>query len=245
MLGDPLERASALCDAGDYVAALEEVDRLLAREPGHARAHVTRAWALENLGPERLVDARDAYLEAVRRDPTELWAKEGLANVLRRLDRRDEADDLCVEIVDEARSRPERDADLLELLGWCEYRLGRLDEAVDAFREALALDADLVAVRLDLGLTLLAAARPEEALAEYGEAVRRAARIGETRGLVAVALDDLDETLAERPDLRETSEALAARGLLLRAVEAPHGPASSGAGTEPMGGTWSALASDS
>lgn len=245
MLGDPLERASALCDAGDYIAGLEEVDLLLAREPGHARAHVTRAWALENLGPERLVDARDAYLEAVRQDPAELWAKEGLANVLRRLDRRNEADDLCLEIVDEARSRPERDADKLELLGWCEYRLGRLDEAVDAFGAALALDADLIAVRLDLALTLLAAGRREEALAEYGQAAQRAARVGETRGLVAVALDDLDQTLSERPDLRETAEALAARGLLLRSLEAPRGPASSGAVTEPMGGTWSALASDS
>jgi tetratricopeptide (TPR) repeat protein len=222
---DPLEHAAALNDAGNYGAALRELDRLIAFDPSNVRAHVARAWALENLGSQQLPESRDAYLQAVRLDPTELWAKEGLANVLRRLGQAEEADALCAEVVEEARARDLRDADLLELLGWCEYRLGRFEDAAASLREALAVDADLVAVRLDLALVLLCAGHHDQALTEYIDGTHRAERIGEIQGLLVVALDDLEDALTERPELRDASEALAARQILLRALDAPRRPA--------------------
>src|SRR3990170_7843130 len=120
---DALARARALADTGDHGAALTEAERAIALEPDLAEAAAARGWALENLGPERLTDARDAYAEALRLDPENLWAKEGLSNVLRRLGRSAEADALCVEVVEGARRRPANDPELLETRGWCEYRL--------------------------------------------------------------------------------------------------------------------------
>src|SRR3989304_1303245 len=95
---DALARARALADAGDHGAALTAAERALALEPAPpAEAAAARGGARENLGPERLTDARDAYAEALRLDPENLWAKEGLSNVLRRLGRPAEADAPCVE----------------------------------------------------------------------------------------------------------------------------------------------------
>ena len=104
--------------------------------------HTARGWALENLGPERLADARAAYEEALRLNAGAMWAKEGLANVLRRMGSTAEADQLCVEVIDEGTRRYDEEEDLRELVGWCELRLGRYDDAVrDAPRGARAATA--------------------------------------------------------------------------------------------------------
>ncbi len=238
-LRDPLQHAEALNDAGRYGEALVALERILVSEPDNVKARVAGAWALENLGPERLIEARDAYREAVRLDPTELWAKEGLSNVLRRLGHPDEARALCAEVVDEARARQERDDDMLELLGWCEYRLGRFDEAVEVFREALEGDPELLAVRFDHALTLLCAGHGTDALREYRAGLETAASLTRVRGLVAVALDDLDEALAELPDLR-TSEAADLAQRLLRDAVSPSVRPDEAHETPRAGGlTWS------
>src|SRR4030067_306500 len=92
---DALARAWALADAGDYGASLTEAERMIALEPDLAEAHSARGWALETLAPERLPGASDAYGEALRLEPEDLWAKEGLSNVLRRLGRPPRADAPC------------------------------------------------------------------------------------------------------------------------------------------------------
>ena len=226
-----LDRASALSDAGDHLAALALVDRVLALDPGRAEAHVARGWALESLGPEHLTQARDAYAEAVRLDPDALWAKEGLANVLRRLGRSREADALAAEVVTLALGLPERDTETLELQGWCEYELGRLADAERTFRRALDADPDLVAVRFDLGLVLLCAGRAQEALAAYAHGLADAQRLGDVAGLVRTALEDLEEALSRRAPLRAEPAARAARERLLGF----DGPASSRGNAVPMG----------
>jgi tetratricopeptide (TPR) repeat protein len=226
-----LDRASALSDAGDHPAALALVDQVLTLEPGLVAAHVARGWALESLGPEHLVDAREAYAEAVRLDPGALWAKEGLANVLRRLGRPAEADALAAEVVSQALALPERDTEVLELQGWCEYELDRLVDAEDTFRRALDLDPELVAVRFDLALVLLCAGRPEEAVEAYGDGLADARRLGGVAGLVRTALEDLDAALARRPQIGGQPVAEAVR----RRLRAFDGPASSTGEALPMG----------
>lgn len=226
-----LDRASALSDAGDHLAALALVDQILALEPGLVAAHVARGWALESLGPEHLVDAREAYAEAVRLDPDALWAKEGLANVLRRLGRPAEADTLAAEVVSQALALPERDTEVLELQGWCEYELDRLVDAEGTLRRALDLDPDLVAVRFDLALVLLCAGRAEEAVEAYEDGLADARRLGGAAGLVRTALQDLDAALARRPEIRGQPVVNAVR----RRLHAFDDAASSAGEALPMG----------
>jgi Flp pilus assembly protein TadD len=211
-----LGNAEALSDAGEYGAALMELEPILEADPHDPAVHTARGWALENLGRTRLPEARVAYEEALRLDPHALWAKEGLANVLRRMGMTAEADHLCIEVIAEGRRRYESEEDLWELVGWCELRLGRCDDAVRTLREALRRDGRWIAVRFDLALALLCAGDRVRAFLEYSRGVHQAVNGGveRLRGVVRVAMDDLDECLAERPALASTREAIAARNLL-------------------------------
>lgn len=211
-----LGRAEALSDAGEYAAALQELDQALLAGASTAAVHTARGWALENLGPERLPEARAAYEEALRLDPGALWAKEGLSNVLRRMRLGEDADRLCREVIAEGRRRAHDEMDLLELVGWSQLRLGQYDEAVATLREALTRDGRWIAVRFDLALALLCAGERSRAFLEYSRGVHQAVNggVGRLRGVVRVALDDLEESLAERPALATTREAVAARDLL-------------------------------
>lgn len=206
----------ALSDAGEYAAALQELEAAFEAEPRNAAVFTARGWALENLGPERLGEARSAYESALTLDPSAMWAKEGLSNVLRRMGHIREADRLCEEVVDEGRRRYEAEEDLWELVGWCELRLGRYQDAVATLREALRRDGRWIAVRFDLALALLCAGQRSRAFLEYSRGVHQAVNGGveRLRGCLRVALDDLEESLAERPALATTREAIAARDLL-------------------------------
>jgi predicted Zn-dependent protease len=189
-----LGRAEALSEAGEYAAALEELEAAFEAEPQNAAVFTARGWALENLGPERLGEARLAYEAALTLDPSAMWAKEGLSNVLRRMGYEREADQLCMEVVEEGRRRYEAEEDLWELVGWCELRLGRYEDAV----------------------ALLCAGERSRAFLEYSRGVHQAVNGGveRLRGCLRVALDDLEESLSERPALATTREAIAARDLL-------------------------------
>jgi tetratricopeptide (TPR) repeat protein len=217
-----LGRAEELSDAGQYEAALEELDRELARNPAGASVHTARGWALENMGPDRLADAHQAYTKALELDPGALWAKEGLSNVSRRLGRAQEADRLASEVIEEGTSRADDEIDLLELVGWCQLRLGRYREAVETLRRALELDGRWTAVRFDLALALLCAGDRARSLLEYQRGIHQAVNGGveRLRGVVRMGLDDLEECLSERPALRATREAIAARDLLRSTLRA-------------------------
>src|SRR5262245_291539 len=176
-----LGRVEALSDAGQYAAALQELDRLLESHPTSAAVYTARGWALENLGPERLPEARTAYEDALSIDRSAMWAKEGLANVLRRLGHDQDADRLCEEVIREGRQRYEVEDDLWELVGWSELRLGRYQEAVATLSEALRRDGRWIAVRFDLALALLCAAERSRAILEYSRALHQALEGGVRR----------------------------------------------------------------
>ncbi|HKE53502.1 MAG TPA: hypothetical protein VKC55_01880 [Actinomycetota bacterium] len=220
-----LGRVEALSDAGEYAAALEELELVMAEGPTSADVYTARGWALENLGPERLDEARTAYEDALALDRDAMWAKEGLSNVLRRLGHTRQADRLCEEVVVEGRQRYGLEEDLWELVGWCELRLGRYQDAVSTLSEALRRDGRWIAVRFDLALALLCAGQRSRAFLEYSRGVHQAVNGGveRLRGCLRVALDDLEESLAERPALRTTREAVAARDLLRSTLRAAYG----------------------
>jgi tetratricopeptide (TPR) repeat protein len=221
-VAEGLGNAEVLSEAGDYAGALRELDSVLALQPRNPAVHTARGWALENLGPERLAEARAAYERALRLNPGAMWAKEGLANVLRRIGRVEQADRLCREVIEEGRRRYHEEEDLWELVGWCELRLGRYKDAVRTLREALRRDGRWIAVRFDLALALLCAGDRVRAFLEYSRGVHQAVNGGveRLRGVVQVAIDDLEECLAERPALASKREAIAARDLLRSTLRA-------------------------
>jgi tetratricopeptide (TPR) repeat protein len=223
-VADGLGRAEALSEAGEYSAALTELEDVLRAGEATAAVHTARGWALENLGPHRLEDARAAYEAALALDPSALWAKEGLSNVFRRMGDAAEADRLCREVVDEGLTRADDELDLLELVGWCQLRLGRVQDAVETLREALLRDGRWIAVRFDLALALLCAGDRSRSFLEYSRGVHQAVNGGvdRLRGVVRVALDDLEESLGERPALANTREAIAARDLLRSTLRAAY-----------------------
>lgn len=223
-VADGLGRAEALSEAGEYAAALQELDEVLLGGPTSAEVHTARGWALENLGPERLPDARAAYESALRMDPGALWAKEGLSNVLRRMGLTDDADRLCREVVEEGLLRSDQELDLLELVGWCQLRLGLAQEAVVTLKDALERDGRWIAVRFDLALAMLCAGERSRAFLEYSRGIHQAVNGGveRLRGVVRVALDDMEESLTERPALASTREAIAARDLLRSTLRAAY-----------------------
>ena len=215
-VAEGLGRVEELAEAGHYEAALEELDRQLAEHPLEPAVHTARGWALENLGSEGLPHARDAYARALELDPTALWAKEGLSNVYRRMGEVDEADRLARAVIDEGIPRADEEIDLLELIGWCQMRLGLYRESVETLRRALELDGRWTAVRFDLALALMCVGERGRAFLEYQRGVHQAVNGGveRLRGVVRMGLDDLEECLAERPALAATREAIAARDLL-------------------------------
>jgi tetratricopeptide (TPR) repeat protein len=215
-VAEGLGRVEELSDAGHYQAALDELDRQLAEHPNEPAVHTARGWALENLGTDDLAGARDAYARALELDPTALWAKEGLSNVFRRMGDTEEANRLAKQVIEEGAPRAENEIDLLELIGWCQLRLGLYPEAVATLRRALELDGRWTAVRFDLALALMCEGDRGRAFLEYQRGIHQAVNGGveRLRGVVRMGLDDLEECLAERPALAGTREAIAARDLL-------------------------------
>lgn len=221
-VAEGLGRAEELSDAGDYEAALAELDHQLETSPFDPTVHTARGWALENLGSSELPKARQAYLRALELDPGALWAKEGLSNVYRRLGSIDEADRLAREVIEEGTPRSDAEIDLLELIGWCQLRLGEYDDAVKTLRRALELDGRWTAVRFDLALALMFVGDRSRAFLEYQRGIHQAVNGGveRLRGVVRMGLDDLEECLAERPALASTREAIASRDLLRTTLRA-------------------------
>jgi Flp pilus assembly protein TadD len=186
--------AEALTESGDYRGALEVLGSALDEYGDFTRLHTARGWALENLGPEHLAEAGEAYRAALAGDPSELWAKEGLANVSAGLGDDDEAVALWREVVAETGARAGDQPELLEIQGWSLYRLGHFTEAIDVFRRAVRELNGRVSVRFDLGLALLAIGDRVASVEAYVDGIERltanppASRIGPIR----VALDDLE-----------------------------------------------------
>ncbi len=215
-VAEGLGRVEELSEAGRYEAALEELDRQVAEHPNEPAVHTARGWALENLGAAGLAGARDAYARALELDAAALWAKEGLSNVYRRMGDVEEANRLAKAVIEEGIPRAEEEIDLLELIGWCQLRLGLYPEAVATLRRALELDGRWTAVRFDLALALMCEGDRGRAFLEYQRGIHQAVNGGveRLRGVVRMGLDDLEECLAERPALAGTREAIAARDLL-------------------------------
>lgn len=162
--------ALMLLQDGRVADALGHLDRILARQPGHAPSLFSKAKALMAL--DRPAEALP-LLERLGPDPETLLA---LGNALRRLGRLDEAiaagqrltalapgflpghlnfcqmlaergPEHALPALERACALHPRSGELAGMLGHALLRLGRLEEAADRLRHALALDPTLAAAR--------------------------------------------------------------------------------------------------
>jgi len=213
-----LDRATELADRGDYAQSLALAERVIALSPDDAAAHVARAWAFENLGDDRLADAREAYRTALSVDPGSLWAIAGLATVAERLGDPEEASRLFRRVADTAVPDDQDDPEVLEIVGWSCFKAGRAGDAQSLFRRALAADPSLMAVHLDLALAMLFSGEAGDAVREYRAALR-SEDVHAVRAHAAVALEDLLRSIGDDP-ARGPQGATAAADLLRSAANA-------------------------
>jgi predicted Zn-dependent protease len=146
-------------DRGDHTAVLKLTDEILASRPGDDAAHELRARSLLALG--RVDEAERHVTDAVRLDPDEIRYRELLAQVLAANGAHRDA---AVEYGRLARNDPrQRDwvlAEAGELLSAAEA-----DDAVDAARRAVRLDAADPAAQLALARALTRVGEAHGALA--------------------------------------------------------------------------------
>lgn len=200
-LSDVLRCAADLGEAGANERALALLDHALESHPGHAPLHTARGWALENQSPPRWMDSRAAYEVAIAIDSGDLWARLGLATALAQTGESARCPRIYRELIGRAELRAGTEPEYIELIGWCQYKLGLLSEAAATFTRALAVDMGWVSVRFDLGLVFLLSGDPRAAVVQYDQALRTLAQHAPKMngGPVRVALDDLDDALSAHP----------------------------------------------
>lgn len=191
------------CDVAEFEDAKTCVEEALASSPDpqwQPALWNLYGWSLHHLG--ETAAALRAYEQAFeltdRKNP---WYRKGLGNVLMSFDR-DRAKDHFAGIIAEqkyqidpepATEQPSGIASILGLLGWCNYRLGRYDEAIRLFETVSARYPDERYIHFDLGLSLLASRRFRLAMDAYqrGYDMTRKCQKRRQRGILYVALFDL------------------------------------------------------
>ena len=106
----------------------------------------------------------------------------------------------------EALPEPQRGAGESALLGWCRLRLGRIDEADAAFRQAMAAAPKAADPKTGSGFVALRRRAPRAAEAAFRAAVALDPRSGEAWKGLGLALRDLDEPRAARDALARAAE---------------------------------------
>ena len=220
-----IQRAWELSELADYRAAVETSTAAIELDPNSSFAYTIQGWALEGLGDARLGDARRAYERAVELDASARWPRTAIADLLRRSGHQDEAERLYRSVADDlgdpAPDRPRS----LEFRGWSLYRLGRLDEAIEAFHASLQRAPGRLSVLFDLALSLLANGRTGEATDAYDIAIQavRAADVRRRLAPLSVAMEDLDDALSSVPASLDLAAATVIRQRLHRELDGLEG----------------------
>ncbi|HUQ13842.1 MAG TPA: putative 2OG-Fe(II) oxygenase [Novosphingobium sp.] len=129
---------------------------------------------MSGIGPPGSPQAADALAGRIAADPGDLVARHNLANELRRLDRLPEA----LASIDAAWSGGLRTPETATLRGQILTDLGRFDEALEAYRDAIGLRPDYVAAHSALAQLLPQMGWAEQALDSFGPALARSPGTG-------------------------------------------------------------------
>ncbi len=182
MLGYVLERT------GDLMAAIERYSAVLELDPGNTNALRSRANSRMELRLNReAIDDLERLCELGLEGD---GARIQLAVAHLRLEEYDVAREHYRRAL-ELNLDPSDAAQVHHHLGIIEARTGSFDRAVEEYRTALALDPDLVAARLDLGVALSLLGRYQESAEIYRQIVEAdpeniRARLGEAQALTAL-----------------------------------------------------------
>ncbi len=123
--------------ARDFEGALRAYDAALALDPDKATAHLNRGLILRELG--RLTEAEAALRQALDCDSGVPGASINLADTLMRLGR---VGDAIVEMERQIIRRP-KDAPAWHLLGVARAAAGQIEEAIDAYVQAVVFDGSI------------------------------------------------------------------------------------------------------
>jgi tetratricopeptide (TPR) repeat protein len=152
---------------GDYEAALEEFNAVLAASPEYAGAHYMVGRTLAQLG--RPEEALKAYREANRLDPANAQFAISLATALLDGNKAPEAGKALAGVQLDP-LRPNQKAALLAVRAQVELALGDAVAALDLARQAAAADPASAQAFTVLGLAQSAGARDAEAFAAFRKA---------------------------------------------------------------------------
>jgi tetratricopeptide (TPR) repeat protein len=175
-LGTLIHGADILAKVGAHDKAILECEKVLERDPGNLQAHLIFAWSLDQLGhdAESLDHYRISLDLAGEQDLADLALdiRLTMADLHRRYGRFEEAVQACSRIEKEFGS-----SSRLNLVrGLALEELGRVDEALELYRDAVVQGPDETLPRLCLGMACRKAGLLEEAqqsflaLAERGAA---------------------------------------------------------------------------
>ncbi|HEU0141799.1 MAG TPA: tetratricopeptide repeat protein [Bryobacteraceae bacterium] len=213
-----LNKAHALCDAAEFNVALDELDQVSQQERETGTYYwILLGWALENLGRDRTEEALRAYDYCVSRDPEDIYSRRGRADMYRRLGKTDRAAEDYEWLIRRADSQAGTAVpDLLAMKGWSMYGLGRPEDGVKFLVDALSLDPSLISSQFDLGLIFLCCGRAAVALREYqrGIDLTNGKTPARRKGLLSVAVRDLRDALADRPELERVRQVRQIREML-------------------------------
>lgn len=208
--------AQVRCDIGDYAIAVALLDSVLEKDEKNLDALDLKGWALQNLCPERAVELLRTYEAAVECAPGNASLHVGYADALYLNDRHEKARDEYLKALSQVRSSDARDHATLSTMGWCQFRIGDYDQAVQSFIAALAFAPDAIYDQFNLALAMTCTKRYDLAEREYRKGLNLAQSKSQLRqrGLVYVALDDLRVALKALPELGKSEEVLKIKGLL-------------------------------
>jgi arylsulfatase A-like enzyme/tetratricopeptide (TPR) repeat protein len=173
--------AQAQAGTGKTASALATLDRALVRTPDNAELLQAKGGLL--LRAERLADARPLLERARTLDPQNVLTRVDLATVYRNSRELERARAEAAEAVRLDAKSPEAQVALGLALG----ALGRVAEATNAFREALARDESHADALFYLGSIEMQAGRPQAAVPLFERLVRDAPRYPGAERALAMA----------------------------------------------------------
>jgi tetratricopeptide (TPR) repeat protein len=190
-------RSQLLSSIAEWAPAVAAAREAVAMPPPELNAHLALGWALEHLDGGQITDALAVYRDALGIAPDDPYARRGVADMLWSQGKAGEAAPEYERSITQSRrladAQPERQRDI----GWCLYRLGRYEEAADAYLRGLSTGTDRIGILFDIGLNWLAAGDQVRAADAYdqGFALHSAPRPARDRGTLEVAARDLREAL--------------------------------------------------
>ena len=211
-------KGNILCEIAEFDAAVKALNHSIKNNNVTPDTFGLKGWALQHLGAKYAKDTLEAYQAAVELERNNLWWHKGVANGLYLLGEKRKAAAKYRWVSKQAKHLMEKEKDWVfrSLIGWCEYRLGNWESAVELFNQVVSANPEEIATQFDLALALMCWGHDSEALREYRRGVRTSQERPplRCRGILYVALDDLNLALDNLPLLAEKSEAKEALALL-------------------------------